>query len=430
MILSYLNLFRLFILFIFFLPCAFFSKKWAIFNFLKLSGPAFIKLGQMLSTRSDIVGDEIASYLSSFQDKIPPFCVKKVKKILKKEFGNDFSKIFSEFDFVSTASASIAQVHKAKMGDKKVAVKILRPNIRKIVHRDIRTLRILNRVIWLFSGFLYQTFFDIANLLENVAKSELDLLREAANAQKLKEQLKDVKGFYIPEIFWKNSTSQILVIEWIDGIPFSNKKEIQNCKFDKKKIARNLIISYFEQVYNNGFFHGDMHPGNLFLLENGDIAAIDFGIMGKINKKIRIAVAEILIGFLERDYQKVAKIHIEVGLVPQDTDIDDLALAVRKIGEKIVDNDVKDIPVADILGNLIVMTKKYNLKTNNDLLLLQKTLILVEGVGLILDENLNMWEIARPWIKNWARENIGFDAKIRDFVEDCIDLAKKFVRKI
>lgn len=429
MFLSFANLLRLILLILFFYPCYFFARKWVIFNFLKNAGPSFIKLGQILSTREDLVGREMAKTLNTFQDNLDPCSPKKVQKILRKEFGPNFNEIFEEFDFKAIASASIAQVHKGKINGQQVAVKILRPNIRKIMRRDIKTLKLLIALIWPFSRFFYKTLKDIANLLETTSKSELDLLREAQNATRLKEELKNVKGFYVPEIFWQNSTSNILVLEFLDGIPFSNEEKIKESNFDKKQIAKNLVISYFEQVYNNGFFHADMHPGNLFLLKNGDIGVIDFGIIGKINKKTRIAIAQILIGFLDKNYAKVAKLHIEAGLVPANTDIDDLTLSIRKIGEKIVGSNVKDIPIANLLGNLALMTKKYNMTTNPDLLLLQKTVILVEGVGVILDEDLNMWQIARPWVKEWGAQNIGFDAKIRDLILEFVDLAKGFLNK-
>ena len=216
----------------------------------------------------------------------------------------------------------------------------------------------------------------------------------------------------------------------MDGIAFSNKKAIANCGFDKKQIAQNLVISYFNQVYVYGFFHADMHPGNLFLRENGDIAVVDFGIMGKIDRKTRIAVAEILIGFLHRQYFKVAEIHIRAGFVPSDTSVEDLALSCRKIGEMIVGSDVKDISIAKLLTNLIAMTREYKMETKPEILLLQKTLLLVEGVGVTLDPDLNIWDLARPWVKEWAKTNIGFDAKIRDNVIDLLDLAKKFIKEI
>lgn len=426
-----LNLFRLAALFLLFLPLAIFNKNAAVFYFLNFAGPSFIKLGQLLSVRSDLVGKKMADTLCSFQDRLPPFSNADLKRILVAEFENNFDKIFIEFDFKSVASASIAQVHKAKLQDGKiVAVKILRPQIAQIVARDVKSVKILVRILGVFSKFLAKSFYDIADLLERVAKSELDLLREAANASRLKEDLRDVKGFYVPEIFWKISTSKILVLEWIDGIPLSRKEEIAAANFDKKQIAQNLVISYFTQVYVRGFFHADMHPGNLFLQKNGDLAAVDFGIMGQIDKKTRLAVAEILIGFLNKDYQRVAQLHVDAGLVPQNTNVDDLALSCRKIGETIVGSDVKDISVAKLLNHLIAMTRDYKMDTRPELLLLQKTLLLVEGVGVALDPELNIWDLARPWIKEWAKKNIGFDAKIRDTMVDLFELARKFLRSI
>ena len=386
----------------------------------------------MLSVRPDLVGDKIAKALASFCDDLEPFKSKKVKQILNAEFGQSFEKVFIEFDFKPVASASIAQVHKARLrqGDDVVAVKILRPNIAQTMKRDISSLKLLTKFIALFSKFLAKTFQDIALLLEQVSKYELDLLHEAANASRLREDLKDAKGFYIPKVYWQFSSQKILVIEWLNGISFSNKAAIQNSPFDKRVIAQNLVISYFNQVYVHGFFHADMHPGNLFLLENGDIGVVDFGIMGKIDKKTRLAIAEILIGFLNRDYKRVAQLHIDAGLVPANINPDDLALSCRKIGETIVGSDVKDIPVARLLTNLITMTRDYKMDTRPELLLLQKTVLLVEGVGVSLDPNLNIWDLARPWIKEWATKNIGFDAKIRDSILDLFEIARKFLRSL
>ena len=426
-----LNFFRLFALFLFCLPVYLFDKNKAVYYFLKFAGPSFTKLGQILSVRPDLVGERMAIILSSFQDRLPPFSKSIVKEILAHEFGPQAETFFAEFNFTPVASASIAQVHKAKLKDgTDVAVKILRPKIAKIMNRDIRTLRLLIKIISYFSKYLAKSFLDVAHLLKQVSRDELDLLHEAANASRLKEDLQGLEGFYVPKIFWKDSTSKVLVLEWLDGIPFSNSKAIAESTFDKKQIAKNFVISYFEQVYNHGFFHADMHPGNLFLLRSGDIGVVDFGIMGKIDKKTRIAIAEILIGFLQRDYKRVAEIHIEIGLVPIGTNVDDLALSCRKIGETIVGSSVKDVSVARLLTNLIIMTRDYEMVTRPELLLLQKTLLLVEGVGITLDPNLNIWDLARPWVKKWAKKNIGFDAKIRDSIFDLIALGRKFLREL
>ncbi len=426
---SILNLLKLFVIFLLCLPIFFISKNRALFLFLRFSGPSFIKLGQILASRPDVVGQSLANSLSVFQDRLPSFCQKSVRKILKEEFGDDFNKIFQKFEFVSSSSASIAQVHKANLQDGSVvAVKILRPKIRQTMAQDILTLRLISKILRIFSKSLSKAASDIANLLDLVAKSELDLLQEASNASRLKDDLKDVKGFYVPKVFWKFSTSKILVLEWLDGISFSNKEEILAAPFDKKQIAQNLVISYFNQVYSNGFFHADMHQGNLFLLKNGDIGVVDFGIVGQIDKKTRLAIAEILIGFLNKDYQRVAQIHIDAGLVPSYTNVDRLALSCRRIGETIVGSDVKDISVAKLLTNLIAMTREYEMDARPDLLLLQKTIFLVEAVGIMLDPNLNIWDLARPWIKTWAKQNLGFDAKIRDAIFDLFEVAKKFLR--
>jgi ubiquinone biosynthesis protein len=426
-----LNLLRLLALFLLCLSIYFFDKNKAVYYFLKFAGPSFIKLGQILSVRPDLVGEEIAIILSSFQDRLPPFSQSIVKEIITHEFGSQAENFFAEFNFIPVASASIAQVHKAKLKDgTDVAVKILRPQIARIINRDIRTLRLLIKIISCFSKYLAKSFLDVARLLKQVSRDELDLLHEAANASRLKEDLQGLEGFYVPKIFWKDSTSKILVLEWLNGIPFSNSKAIAESTFDKKQIARNFVISYFEQVYTHGFFHADMHPGNLFLLRNGDIGVVDFGIMGKIDKKTRIAIAEILIGFLQRDYKRVAEIHIEIGLVPARTNVDELALSCRKIGETIVGSSVKDVSVARLLTNLIIMTRDYKMVTRPELLLLQKTLLLVEGVGITLDPNLNIWDLARPWVKKWAKKNIGFDAKIRDSILGLITLGRKFLREL
>jgi len=412
-VLAVLNLFRLALLFLVALPLSIFARNRAVYFFLHASGPSFIKLGQVLSIRPDLVGEDLASTLSSFQDSVRPFTA---------SFDSDFLQKFLSLDPKPVASASIAQVHKAQLkSGEMVAVKILRPRIKQIMQRDISTLRILAK-------FLPKIFSDLADLLAQVARSELDLMQEAANASRLREDLKDIKGFHVPQIFWPLSSEGILVLEWLDGVPFSNKKAIKNSPYDKKEVARNLVISYFTQVYGNGFFHADMHPGNLFLLKNGEIGVVDFGIMGHLDKKTRIAIAEILIGFLNRDYDRVAWLHVDAGLVPANTKIQELSLSCRKIGETIVGVNVKDISVARLLSHLIKMTRDYQMDTRPELLLLQKTLLVVEGVGVMLDPDLNMWEIARPWVKEWAKKNIGFDAKIRDAFVDLFELARKFLR--
>ena len=426
---SLLNLFRLFFLILIFTLLYPILRKKSVFLFLDLAGPSFIKLGQALATRPDLVGESMANILSRFQDKVRPFNSKLSTKILSKEIGMNYRDIFVEFSKDPVASASIAQVHKAKLDDGNyVAVKILRPNIDKIVKRDIVTLNLLIKIVSIFSRDLAHGLQDIAKVLKNTSATELDLTREAANAVRLKRNMMGSKGFYVPKVFTRLTSKRVLVTEWIDGIPFSDHKAILESDFDKKLIAKNLVVNYFNQAYRDGYFHADMHHGNLFLMKNGDIAVVDFGIMCEINKKLRIAIAEMLIAYLDRDYARVAKIHVDAGLIPKDVNIYDLELTCQKIGERMVGESIKDISLANLLTDLIEMTARYKMSTQPELLLLQKTILLVEGVGVMLDHELNIWTIAQPWVKEWAVKNISFDAKIRDAVVDFVTAVKNIIK--
>ncbi|MFT6332883.1 MAG: ubiquinone biosynthesis protein [Lentimonas sp.] len=426
-LLSIINLTRLFFLVTLLLPIFIFNKNRAAFLFIKYAGVTFIKLAQLMANRPDLIGDDLASYLSYFQDKLPPFSFKKVQKIIEKQLGKPINKLFLEFNKNSVAAASIAQVHKAKTFEGEyVAVKVVRPNIGKLFRRDIATLKLLAFIIGVFSKYFKEKIINIIEVLEDCSSKELDLHFEAAAASEIKENLKDVKGFYIPEIYWNLSSDRVLTSEWIDGIPFSNKEAILNSGFDKKKIAENLVISYFNQVYVHGLFHADMHLGNLFLMKNGDITAIDFGITGSIDRNTRIAIAEILIAFLNKDYQRVAKIHIRAGLVPENVNLEEFTLSCRIIGQSTVGKAVGDVSMAKLLANLLKMTKKYNMQTRSELLLLQKTMMLVEGVGVFLDKDLNIWKLSEPFVKEWATKNIGFDAKIKDFVMEMVERLRSF----
>jgi len=429
-VISLINILRLALVAIALLPLLVLCKKKFLYHFFNLAGPSFIKLGQMLATRPDLVGDEISLILSKFQDRVKPFSTKKVRSIIHGEFGGDFSEKFDDFNFTPVASASIAQVHKAKIKNgPEVAVKILRPDIIKKFTRDIKTLNLITKITRLFSKALSRFFRDILHLLQENSCSELDLMAEASNCSQLKDNLRDVKGFYVPQVFWSLTSKKILVIEWLDGIPFSNKEAILSSNFDKNKIAKNLVISYFTQIYQNGFFHGDMHPGNLFLLKNGDIGVVDFGIMGMVDEKTRIAIARIVIGFINKDYDEIAKIHIAANLVPKNTNIKKLSLSCRIIGETVVGSKVKDIPLGNLLQNLMNMTSEFQMSTKPELLLLQKTILLVEGIGLMLNPNINIWDYAKPWMRDWSKSHIGFDAKIVEIANDFFTILKNMSAK-
>jgi ubiquinone biosynthesis protein len=428
---SLFNIVKLFLFFVIFLIFFPFYEERAIYFFLKFSGPVFIKLGQFLSVRPDLVGKELSELLSKFQDNLTPFSEKNAINYIEKIYQKDINDIFKKFKKEPIASASIAQTHKAVLkGGEVVAVKILRPNIAKIIKRDLLTIKIITFILAIFSKNIRSIRKDILPSLKNMLEKEVNLLLEAASSSKIKDILLDFNDFIIPKIYWNLTNKDILVMEWIDGIRFSNKKAIAATKFNKKKLVKILVLGFFHQAYDRGFFHADMHPGNLILTKDGKIALIDFGIIGILDRKIRIAITQIFINFLKRDYRRVAELHLEAGLVPEDTDLDEFSLYSRILGESITDKKVSEVPLILIFTKLIEMIQKYNMKTNENLLLLQKTITLIEGIAFSLDEDVNIWAIAKPWMEDWSKKNIGFDAKIRDNFLEIMDDIKIIAKKI
>lgn len=394
-------------------------------------GPSFIKLGQTLSVRPDIVGSDIADKLSLLQDKLPPFNFNKVRKIIHKDFNDDIENLFSEFNEEAVAAASIAQVHKAitKEGDV-VAVKILRPKIRKAFNRDLRLFYAIAHFLNLFPKLKRLKFVDAVDILYNSVRKELDLRMEAASASQLKENCCNDKGIYIPKVYWLLTSMNMLTIEWVNGIPINNKDELISSGHDLKEISEKLAISFFNQTYRDGFFHADIHPGNLFVNDNGDIVPVDFGIMGSLDRNTRIFVAEILKGFLEGNYKKVAEVHFNAGYVPANKSKEEFALACRAIGEPILGMPANKISIAKLLALLFKITEDFEMETQPQLLLLQKTMVLVEGVGQQLYPNVNMWQLAEPWIKSWARDNLSIKAGIKEVLRETISIMRRMPENI
>ena len=384
----------------------------SLLNFMQNAGPIYIKFGQNLSTRPDIVGEEIAQYLSKLQDKLPPCSKEEVKLSLQEELGGE--DIFKEFDFYPIAAASIAQVHKAKLkGGEEVAVKILRPGIKKEYERDINFLYFCAKFAKHFiSDSERLKPKEIVDLSKKIMEGELDLLLEAANASELKNNMADDSSIIIPEIYWKYSTKRILVASWIEGVSVYDTKAIAKYGLDIEDISRKIAIMFFNQAYREGFFHADLHPGNIMVTGEGKIALVDFGIMGRLPEKDRLAVSEILYCFIHKNYKRIADIHKEVDYVPKDSDLELFAQRSRVIGENIVGSKVGDISVAKILDQLFNLTKEFGMEVQPQLLLLQKTTIVVEGIGRLLNPELNMWKLAEPWIKKWAAKNISPEAKV------------------
>jgi ubiquinone biosynthesis protein len=402
---------------------------------LELLGPAFIKFGQVLSTRPDIVGEVLASSLGKLQDKLPEFSYIEAKKAIEKEFGKNIEVIFKQFDKKPIAAASIAQVHKAILyNDIVVAVKILRPNIKKTIKQDIK--------LFYFFAKLLEKFVvksrrlkpvQVVDIFAETITTELDLRFEAASADLMRENFLYDDSVIIPKIEWEFTGENILTMDWVEAIPIYDKEKLIAAGINLKDLAAKLAISFFNQAYRDGFFHADMHPGNLLVTKEGKIALIDFGIMGFLNNQDKIYVAEILRGFLNKDYDHVAQIHFDAGYIPSDQSKEKFSLVLRSIGEPIVGLAVNQISIGKLLAQLFQVTAKFKMETQPQLLLLQKTMVIIEGVGSMLDKDVNMWELAKPWMEEWAKENLGLQARLQDHISaigdifsDISEIVKKF----
>jgi len=384
------------------------NEEQKLCNSIQGMGTTFIKLGQFLSTRPDIIGSEIAKKLENLQDKLPPFSSNEAKNIMKKELGeNNYNSLINISEPV--AAASIAQVHKAQLNDdgtiKDIAIKILRPDIKKIFNEEIDALMLLAFII---EGTVKKTkrlkLVEVVFLLKEITNLELDLRFEAAAANEYLENTKNDVGFNVPKIFWNFTSENILALEWIDGISIREKEELEKRNIDTKTLASNVIQHFLRHAIRDGFFHADMHQGNLFINESGEIIPVDFGIMGRLDKLNKRYLAEILFGFVQRDYKKVAEIHLIAGLVPNNVSIDEFAQALRSIGEPIFGQSVKDISGGNLLKQLFEITEKFNMQTQPQLLLLQKTMVVVEGVARQLNPETNIWKTSKPVLENWLKE--------------------------
>ena len=375
---------------------------------LQSMGTTFIKLGQFLATRPDIIGEKLSNHLETLQDKLPAFELSKAKKMIKKDLGNEnYNSIINLSEPI--AAASIAQVHKAQINDngtiKDVAIKILRPDIKKIFNEEIDALMLF---AFLVESFIKKTkrlkLIEVVFLLKEITNLEMDLRFEAAAANEYAENTKNDAGFKIPKIYWNFTSENVMTLDWVDGISIRETEELNKRKIDTKKIASNIIQHFLRHAIRDGFFHADMHQGNIFIGDNGEIIPIDFGIMGRLDKLSQRFLAEILFGFIERDYKKVAEVHLSAGLVPKNVPVNDLAQALRSIGEPIFGQSAKDISGGKLLKQLFDVTEKFNMQTQPQLLMLQKTMVVVEGVARKLNPETNIWETSKPVLEKWLKE--------------------------
>tara|TARA_B100000575_G_scaffold268370_1_gene247237 strand:- start:981 stop:2546 length:1566 start_codon:yes stop_codon:yes gene_type:complete len=371
-------------------------------------GTTFIKLGQFLATRPDIIGDELAKSLEKLQDKLPAFNTYEAKKIIKKEIGdNQFKNIVDLSEPI--AAASIAQVHTAKIKyenvSKEVAIKILRPDIEKLFNEELDALMLFAYLVEnSFTKAKRLKLVEVVHLLREITNIEMDLRFEAAAANELYENTKNDEGFNVPKIYWNYTTKRILTLDKVDGVSIRELDKLKSHGVDLKKLAEKLIQHFLKQAIKDGFFHGDMHQGNLFVDQNGNIIPVDFGIMGRLDKNNRKFLAEILYGFIQRDYIKVAEVHFKAGLVPQETSKEEFAQALRSVGEPIFGQSIKDISGGNLLAQLFEITEKFNMQTQTPLLLLQKTMVVVEGVARRLYPETNIWEVSRPVLESWLKD--------------------------
>ncbi|MEO1292533.1 MAG: 2-polyprenylphenol 6-hydroxylase, partial [Pseudomonadota bacterium] len=356
-------------------------------------GPAYIKFGQIMSTRPDVVGRDLAAELKTLQDDLPPFSMDEAKATFAREIGRTTEEAFSEFS-EPIAAASLAQVHRARLSDsgREVAVKVLRPGIERAFLRDVDAFYFAaNLIEFLSSRARRLRPRAVIEHFESVVVGELDLRLEASAADEFRHNTRAVPGFTVPEVIWDQSGRRVLTLEWAHGTKFGDVEALAATGADLEELSRRVIQTFLKVALQDGFFHGDMHQGNLKLSPSGDIVALDFGIMGRIDAYTRRVYAEILIGFLRQNYKRVAEVHFEAGYVPADRDIDEFAQALRSVGEPIFGQDASKISMARLLGHLFDVTERFGMQTRTELILLQRTMVVVEGVARSLDPSMNLW---------------------------------------
>jgi ubiquinone biosynthesis protein len=379
-------------------------------------GPAYIKFGQVLSTRPDVVGDELAIQLRVLQDKLPPFPTSEAKAEIEREMEIPVDTIFSEFG-EPVAAASIAQVHKARIAEtgETVAVKVLRPGIERAFRRDIDAFYFAARVIELLSPSSRRLHpMEVISHFEGVVMGELDLRLESASASEFAANTVNDAGFELPQIHWQYSGRRVMTLGWAEGVPMGNNDAIDAAGHDRRAISERVLQLFLNHALRDGFFHADMHQGNLKVAPNGNIIAYDFGIMGQIDEYTRRVYAEILFGFIRRDYKRVAEVHFEAGYVPADRDVDEFARALRAVGEPIFGMDATRISMGRLLSYLFEVTERFGMETRTELILLQRTMVVVEGVARSLDPQMNIWEVAKPVVEDYIQKSIGPRAILRD----------------
>lgn len=406
-------------------------------------GPSFIKLGQALSVRSDLLGGDIAEDLGNLRDKLPPFSYEEAKATVEKELEQPLDQVFVSFEKEPVAAASIAQVHFAEVEEsipaptednpeavdicrRKVAVKILRPGIEEAFQKDLHLFFWIARLVERFQpSFRRLRLIKIVEILEQSVELEMDLRLEAAAAAEMGENFEDDPEFSVPVIDWQRTAKRVMTQSRIEGIRAGDTDTIIAAGHDLEKISAIVIRVFLKQVLRDGFFHADMHHGNLFVTDEGTLVAVDFGIMGRMDRQTRLFMAEMLFAFLTGDYRRAAEVHFEAGYVPKHKSLDAFTQACRSIGEPILGKPVNEISLGRLLVQLFQITETFEMETQPQLLLLQKTMVTAEGVAQSLNEKINFWEVAHPTVEGWMLENMGPEAKAAQIVSDGLTFLKK-----
>ena len=391
-------------------------------------GPSYVKLGQFLATRPDVVGAALARDLEHLQDQMPPFPQQEAEAVIAASFGRPVSASFASFG-PPVAAASIAQVHRAEVetanGPRAVAVKVLRPGIEGRFHADLRAFTFVARHAEDFSAEARRLrVVEVVDTLRRSVTVEMDFRLEAAALSEMAENTKDDPDFRVPAVDWDRTTKEVLTLEWIDATPLSDRARLIAKGFDLPQLARALIQTFLRHALRDGFFHADMHPGNLFVDDDGRLIAVDFGIMGRLGVKERLFLAEILHGFITRDYHRTAEVHFEAGYVPPTHSVESFAQAIRAIGEPIHNRAAEDISMARLLTLLFEVTGLFDMRTRPELLLLQKTMVVVEGVARSLDPKLDMWSTAEPVVREWMTRHLGPAGKLEGAVQGAGEIGR------
>ena len=391
-------------------------------------GPAFVKLGQFMATRPDVVGTALARDLEALQDKMAPFPQAEAERTIVNAFNRPVAEIFATLG-PPVAAASIAQVHRAEIetagGRRTVAVKVLRPGIIHRLKHDLDAFTFAARHAENFSAEARRLrLIEVVDTLRWTVTVEMDLRLEAAALSEMVDNTKNDPDFRVPAVDWDRNASDVLTLEWIDGIPLNDQAALKAKGYDLVVLARAVIQTFLRHALRDGFFHADMHPGNLFVDTNGKLVAVDFGIMGRLGAKERRFLAEILYGFITRDYLRTAQVHFEAGYVPRHHSVEAFAQAIRAIGEPIHNRTAEEISMAKLLMLLFEVTGLFDMRTRPELLLLQKTMVMVEGVARKLDPKLDMWAVAEPVVREWIERHLGPTGRIEDAAEGVADVGR------